>query len=200
MKKGREYDRHEIEVISKSAIGKSINDILYLIYSSNKKSIISYDLSFFKKINEIKNAHEEYISNFKYYLDKINKIDLILSISSFGNDIKLWNINNFECICHIKNINNNFISACLIKENNFDYIITTGSYNAQIKIFNINGTKINEINNSNEISNFIDSYYDNKLFKYYIITGNDGYVKTYDFTEKKCIIYMRMIIILLIVV
>lgn len=28
MKKGREYDRHEIEVISKSAIGKSVNDIL----------------------------------------------------------------------------------------------------------------------------------------------------------------------------
>ena len=28
MKKGREYERHEIEVISKSAIGKSVNDIL----------------------------------------------------------------------------------------------------------------------------------------------------------------------------
>ena len=49
---------------------KSINDILYLIYSNNDGSIISYDLIYFKKINEIKNAHCGKKINFRYYLDK----------------------------------------------------------------------------------------------------------------------------------
>ena len=58
----------------------SINDILYLIYSNKIRSIISYNLIENKKIIEIKDAHEDSITNFRYYLDKINKIDFILLI------------------------------------------------------------------------------------------------------------------------
>ena len=90
-------------------------------------------------------------------------------------------------MCHIKNINTSkpFISACLIKYNNIDYIISTGNKNDFIKIFNINGEQISNINNSNEEYNFIDSYYDKKSNKYYIITGNNGHVRSYDFKENK---------------
>ena len=164
---------------------KSINNTLQLIYSTQNKSIMSYNIMNNKKIKEIKNAHNEFITNFKYYLDKINNRDLIISISSNSNDLKLWNINNYECLCHIKNINKSipFISACLIIYKNIQYIISAGSQIDLIKIFNINGEKINEINNSNEEYNFIDSYYDKKIYKYYIITGNNGYVKSYDINE-----------------
>lgn len=50
-------------------IFKSINDIIYLLYSTENKSIITFDLVHNKKINEIKNAHNSHISNFKHIQD-----------------------------------------------------------------------------------------------------------------------------------
>ena len=58
-------------------IFKSINNIFYLIYSNEFQSIISYNLIDNKKINEIKNAHDFYINNFRHYLDKRNQRDLL---------------------------------------------------------------------------------------------------------------------------
>ena len=48
----------------------SINNIIYLIYASAEKSIISYDLKNYQKISEIKNAHDKYITNFRHIYDK----------------------------------------------------------------------------------------------------------------------------------
>ena len=47
---------------------KSINtfDILYLIYTNENKSILFFDLINNKKIIEIKNAHNKFITNFRY--------------------------------------------------------------------------------------------------------------------------------------
>ena len=56
----------------------SINNILYLIYSDINRSMISYDLNNKRKINELKNIHNEYITNFRHYLDEINKRDLVM--------------------------------------------------------------------------------------------------------------------------
>ena len=172
------------------SIFKSINDILYLIYSNKNKSIISYDLIQNKKINEIKNAHNEYITNFRYYLDKINLRDLILSISAYDNNIKLWNINNLNCLLHIKKINKNgyLYSACFMNFNNNNYIITSnGNFDLldPIKVYDFKGNKIKEINDSCDKTFYIDNYYDKKSSKYYIITGNFGYIKSYDYNENK---------------
>ena len=71
---------------------KYINDITD-IYIDKKNSIISYDIINNRKINEIKNAHKEYITYLRYYLDNINNRDLFISISYINNNIKLWNIN-----------------------------------------------------------------------------------------------------------
>ena len=167
---------------------KSINEILYLIYANENKSIICFNLIENKKINEIKNAHEQYITNFRYFLDKINKRDLIISISF--NDIKLWNINNWLCLTHIQNINysGSILSSCFLNDNNKNYIITSSNScltTESIKIYDFKGNKIKEINDSNYRTIFIDTFYDNKLFKTYIITGNNGYCKSYDFNENK---------------
>ena len=42
-----------------------------------------------------------------------------------------------------------------------------------------------EINDSNERTDFIDTYYDNKKSTTYIITGNLGYIKSYDYNKNK---------------
>ena len=169
---------------------KSINNIFYLIYETSHKSIICYDLNNQKKINELKNTNKEYITNFKHYLNDINKRDLVMSISVIKNDIKVWNANNWEYLLNIKN-NRNFFTrylACFCKEKEEIYIITC-SYHINenpetIKVYNFNGRKIKEINNSCEDTFFIDVYFDKILLKNYIITGNFGYVKSYDYSKK----------------
>ena len=68
---------------------KSINNIFYLIYTKRtgkkKCSIISYDLINNKIINEIK-AYQYNIECMRYYLDSVNKRDLIITISSLKNE------------------------------------------------------------------------------------------------------------------
>ena len=174
-------------------IFKSINDILYLIYSNNDGSIISYDLKSFKKINEIKKAHNRKIINFRYYLDKENERDLIISISCEENNIKLWNIYNFECLFDFKNIYRGGIiySACFLNDIGQIYIITSNFkiLSEPIKVYDLKGNKIKEINNLKEDVFFIDSYYDNDLDKNYLIIGNKYHIISYDFKDNK--IYHR---------
>ena len=83
---------------------ESIDKILYLIYGNKYRSIISFNIIDSKKINEIKNAHESYITNFRHYLDINNKRDLIITISADDNNVKLWNIVNLELLVDIKNL------------------------------------------------------------------------------------------------
>ena len=166
---------------------KSIDNVFHLIFANKKKSIISYDLINNEKIREIKNAHDNYITNFRYYLDKINNRDLILSISDQDSNLKIWNNNNWECLLNIKNINKegDLDSACFLNNNNQIYILTSNEKkdSEPIKVYDFKGNKIKEINNSKDITFFIDTFYDNKSFNDYIITGNSGYVKSYNYNN-----------------
>ena len=79
--------------------------------------------------------------------------------------------------------------ACFLKNNNQIYIISShfnlfNSYDTN-KVYDLNGNKIKEINDSYDIAYFIDSYFDSKLNKNYIITGNNGFSKSYDFNENR---------------
>jgi len=171
---------------------KSINnEILYLIYANDIFSIISYDLIENKKLNEIKNAHNTNITSFNHYPDNINKRDLIISISGYTNNIKLWNINNLEFLLNIENINSSgyLLSACFFNNNNLIYIISSNLLLKegpnQIKIFDLNGKKIKEIEDNDYGAFFIDIYSDNKLSKNYIVTSNVNCVKSYNYDENQ---------------
>ena len=170
------------------AVFKSINEIFYLVFASIEKSIISYDIQNNQKICEIKNAHNNYIIDFRHLYDKKNKRDLLISVSSFDNNIKLWNINNWTCILEIKNANRTgaLYSACFLYENNEIYIISSNSNLLKrkdpIKIFNLKGEIIKEIKISNSI-NFIDCYYE--INNIYIIVGTHNNVLSYDYTNNK---------------
>ena len=172
---------------------KSINNIFILIYTNLYRSILSYDIIDNKKINEIKNAHLKYITNFRHYLDNINKRDLFLSISSYNNNLKMWDIRNFECLLEIKDIyeKGSLYSACFLNDNNDNFIVTSngqlsyGKNEELIKVFDFEGKKIKEINNSNENTFFIDIYYDKKLLTNYIITCNNYFSKSYNYNKNE---------------
>ena len=169
-------------------------DLIYLIYSNYFNSIILYDIADNRKINEIKNAHNFYISSFSYFFDINTKRDLIISISARDNNIKLWNINRLVCLLNIKNINENgfLFSACFLKNNSQNYIISSNYRNKNyfikaelIKVYDFNGNKIKEIKNSDDDTFLIQNYYEKRVNKNYIITGNNDNVKSYDFIENK---------------
>ena len=171
-------------------IFKSINNILFLIYSNVDYSIIAFNLIDNKKIIEIKYAHEEDITNFRHYLDLIYKRDLLMSISGMNGYIKIWNVNNFELLLNIENIySSGFISSsCFINDFKENFIITSSSYKyypGAIKVFDFNGNKVKEIKDSKDLTFFIDTYYDKRYYKIYIITGNIGYIKAYDFINNE---------------
>ena len=148
-------------------IFNSINNILCLIYLFKHdiiNSIVCFNVLENKKIIEIRKAHSELVTNLRHYLDKPNKRDLMISISSKNNNIKLWNINTFECILNLENVNKIglLFSACFFKDENRLYLIC-GNYcfgvPEQIKVYDINnGNKIKEINDSKENVVFIDTY------------------------------------------
>ena len=170
----------------------SISDIPYIIYSTKSKSIISQNAINFQIICEIKNAHEDYITNFRHFLDDKNKKDIIMSISAENNNIKLWDLNNWNCLKDLKNINQHgsLFSACfywdIMEEKNI--IITSNdnySNSENIKLFDFDGNKIKEINNSNHRTYLIDIFYDDYNKKYFIVTGNELGVISYDIEDNK---------------
>ena len=138
---------------------------------------------------EMRNAHHSYISNFRYYYDSNNKRDLILSMSG-DNNFKLWNFFTMECLLDVSNSYKKgyLTSACILNYNNELYIITSNkSFNLKYEpllIFDLNGNKVKEIKDSSDNTLVVDIFYDNKLNKNYILTGNyNGFVKSYDFEK-----------------
>jgi hypothetical protein len=169
----------------------SINNTLYLVYSNINYSIIAYNLiNNFVEI-EIKKAHNEDITNLRHFYDRINNTDLILSISFLDNNLKVWDLDNWDCLLNINNINSigNIKSACFLYDNNQNYIISSScsdnSNREPIKVFDLNGNKIKEINDSYDDTIFIDTYYDKNSSINYILTGNNCFVKSYNYNENK---------------
>ena len=158
----------------------SIENIFYLIYSNKENSIISYNLLDKKKINEIKKAHNKNIINFRHYLDINLKNDLIISISFDGN-LKLWVINNLECLFNIQKAGFLY-SACFLFENNATLIVTGNIF---IKVYDLEGKIVRDISEPNDRSYIVESYFDKKMSHNFIITGNEDYIKSFDYNKNK---------------
>ena len=177
------------------SIFKSFNNIVYLIYATKDKTIKCLNLFKNKIIAEIKNAHYKFITNFKHYYDYNRKADIIMSISSDDNEIKLWNVNNWECILTLNKINKggNLLSACFLEENK-NFLIVTSNFEIfsdpdSIKIYNDKGNIIKEIINSRDNTFFIEVFFDKIKSINYIITCNINFVKSYDYSKN--IIYHK---------
>ena len=200
-------DSYNIDYLDNTFIlYNSKNDGLYLVYATEHKSIKCYNFGHQKIIKEIKNAHEDYITNFRHCFNKKNNEDMVMSISGWINNIKIWNGNTWQCLLNITNVNTNgylFSSAFLVIKHynnnnklNEDYYILSSNRNhlgisEQIKLFDLNGNLISKFPESNDNTCFIDTFCEKEKLgnkenlKYYIITGNTGHVKSYDFINKK---------------
>ena len=167
----------------------SINDITCLIYSTKKKSIMSYDLFNNEKINEIKNAHANYITFFNHFFDQNLKKDFILSASCSNNNIKIWDISNYECILNLSDIYNTgeIYSACFLTFENNNYILS-GDYSIHqqpIKVFDFKGNLIKTIDELKEKLIYIDTFYNKQTSKTYILSGHNGFIASFDYKENK---------------
>lgn len=154
---------------------KSIDNILCVIYTNKRRSIILYNLIDKKKISEIKNAHDEKIDYIKYYFDSINKRDLFISGAKL---VKLWNANKLECLFVFGDMN----SACFLREKNDIFIV---GCKENIIVFDLDGNTEKIINSIKYTQFEVDSYYDNKLLQNYIITSNKNSIISYDYEKNK---------------
>ena len=166
------------------------NNIIYLIYSSKEKSIKCVNLIENRLVIEIKNAHNKFITSFKHCYDENKKMDIIMSISSDSNEIKLWDFSNWECILNLQKINKsgNLLSACFLKEKNNIYIATSNfelfDDPEPIKIYDDKGNFIKQITNSREGSIlYMEIYFDKTHLINYIISCNINFVKSYNYNE-----------------
>ena len=205
-------DSYNIDYLDNTfTLYSSKNDCLYLIYATENKAIKCYSFGQQKIIKDIKNAHDDYITNFRHCFNKKLDKDLIMSISGWINNIKIWDGNSWNCLLNITNVNNNgylFSSAFLVIKNfvpnlisnsnklTEEYYIISSNRNhmgssEHIKIFDLNGKLISKFPESNDNTCFIDTFCEKEKsgnkenLKYYIITGNTGYVKAYDYFKKK---------------
>ena len=168
----------------------SFDKIPYLIFSTKDKSLIVYNLDLNKIINTIKKPHDCFITNINHFYDKEENKDIIMTVSAENNNVKLWDLKNFKKIISIKNINKkgNLLSACFLNNNNKNYVITSngdlsGKEFEPIKLFDFKGKKIMELKNSIYNTNFITTFYEKETSNNYILTGNDGFVNSYDIKE-----------------
>ena len=174
------------------AVFNSVEKIPFLIYTTKEYSLIFFNLNEMIITKEIRKAHDDYISNINHFFDKESNKDIIMSVSYKNNNIKLWELNTYSQISNIKKINSHslLLSACFLRNEDEKYIVTSnGDINTKIKkfdpikLYDFNGNKKKEINNSNFNTNFITTYYDKKTFDYYIISGNDGFINSYNLNQ-----------------
>ena len=173
-------------------IFKSLYNIQFLVYATFTKSIVVYNITLNKVEKEIDNCHEKYITNFRHTYDIKSSRDLVMSISSEENNIKIWDVKTWNSISNIKSVNYNgwVYSACFYLDLNKNIFVLTSNRNKKgdceaIKIFDLNGYIIKEIKDSKEQTYFINIYYDESLNKNFIITGNVGFVKSYDVEQNE---------------
>ena len=166
----------------------SIDDILYVIYSRGV-SIILFNINDNKKSLEIKVYNRTIL--FNYYFDKINKRDLLATIDSLN--IKLWNVNNFECLCNIiiskdlfqeKSINRRIQTLFFINNKNDIYInIVFPHYNLPIHVYDLDGNEIKKIKINLKQINHMDSFSDKN--KSYFFACGYNFVKSFDFKKNE---------------
>ena len=170
---------------------KSIKDMLYLIYSTVNKELIFYNINMKKIEVRIQKAHVRPITNIRHHSSTKN--DYILTISAANGNIKLWNFEAHTEILQFNPYKKGFIySACFLNNIHNNYIITSnfiGYGNSDgdrnIEVYNFKKQKIKTIKASSNKTYFIDSFYDNNSKTNYIITGNEGFLVSYDFDDAK---------------
>ena len=169
------------------------NNRLYLVFTTQYKSIKILDIVDKVFVLEIKNTTEDnkQITNFRHFYGEYNKRDLVMFIIGIKNCIKIWDAYNWECILTIKDIykEGNIYSSLLINDNiNHNiYIIASNCTlfkdSQPLKIFDLKGNFIKEIPDSKSKTFFLDIFDDIKNSKKYIISVNKEFIMSFDYEK-----------------
>ena len=167
---------------------RTINNEILLAYGTPYNDIHFYNLKIEKITKRIPEAHDHEITNFRYAYDKIKNRDLLLSVCNYVKNIKVWNVGDLSCLVNLQGVytNGDLFSSCFLMDeiHSKNYIISINHDKENLKIYDFNGKKINEINNSEDKSFLVDTYFNQKNKKYYIIVGNEKFIVSYNFPER----------------
>ena len=162
----------------------SLKDELLLVYSTKIKSIECFDLVKYKFHKTILNAHNGQILTIRHYCPKYIGKDLILSSSNGDYAVKIWDVETWTCKFNINKIYEKGImySVCILfDEYQKESFIFTSSDTDYIKMWSMDEKFIKNISKTNiNEKYFIDTYYDNKEYKYYLISGEMRCIKAYE--------------------
>ena len=181
------------EIDNSFDVFNSINNNSYIIYATENKSIICYNLSNNKREIEKKKTHSGYISNIKYYYNKYENNEIIMSLSYDDKNFKLWTFHNMHCLLNMKNIyNSGFLySACVFNINKYSYFAISNHIDYEsdikkadyIKVYNFKGEFIKNINYSKYNSLSIKTY--SNKDNLYILSSGDGSIRSYDYNKNE---------------
>lgn len=153
-----------------------------LLCWGNTNHLEFYDIDSNKIIKDISNAHTSTIFCCRHFPDNRNKIDYILT-TSLDYSIKIWNVNNFLCQTWIKNayMTKNIFSACmLLNEYSSHSYLVTSCVNDFMKLYDLTGKYKFSFGFKDANTFFVNSYFDIKNKKYYVINGNGMDVRSYN--------------------
>lgn len=170
---------------------KTLDNKYYLVYGKNDCSLEIYDLIKENVTKTIPKAHEKYLTTIKHYIpeNEKDKKDLLITSSCTDRCVKIWDIkNNFKNIVTIKNAHDDgdLRSLCLFNDPNQkkDFLVTSSHlFNEPIKLWELSGKFLCEMNHSktDPFTSFIDTFFDEKSKKTFIISGNERYFKSFDY-------------------
>lgn len=157
-----------------------------LLVWGNITNLEFFDIDNNKLIKEIASAHLSQIFCCRHYPDNKAKVDYILT-TSHDCSIKVWNVNLFTNEAFIRNpyvTKKNIFSACLLIDHHLQqkYIISS-SVSDFMKLYEFNGRYRYSFGISDGNTFFINSYYDSKNKRYYIINGNSLDIRSYDLKD-----------------
>lgn len=163
---------------------KSIKGESLVVWGTPQYTIVCFDLSLNKIVNTVQHAHHNTIFSCRHYFDKKIKRDLVIT-SSYDRAVKVWNASSkWETIVNIPNshLGYNIYSACILcDEKESKNFIISSAPSEYTKIWDFNGKHVKDFGVSNESTYFINSYYEHKQNKHYILNANSSDVKSYDF-------------------
>ena len=177
-------DAHKFNSINKVFCAfRTFSNQAYIVWGTTFFNIIFFDLESNTIAKEIKNAHTNIIYSCRHYPDTKNKIDYLIT-SSFDRNVKIWSIKDFSnlFIIYSAHQSNTIYSVSILCEENENknYVITSCT-NDFMKIWDFSGKIVQKLGQLDENVYFVDTFYDTKNKKYYILSGNYCDVKSYEF-------------------
>jgi len=168
------------------SVFKTLKGGSLLIWVTKKKTIELYDLDKEEHFKTVKDAHTNDIQCCRHFVDTKKNEDLLIT-SSYDKSLKIWNVEKMDSpLLTIENAHDNgFIFApCILSHEKLseNYIIS-GADEEGIKIFDFNGKFLEKKIKMEEYINFLDTYYDKKNSKFYILNGNSKNVKVFNFDD-----------------